>query len=594
MEMNRFKSIMLENHTKGKANLHGLYTDRQIYRSSVSSSQQEIEEEKLYHYRNLDFQFIGTDYRTPEKLVLFVYVPEQMLACNLPFLPYLTAYEDYLLRLLSPAVNQLSEAYQNTHKNARESPQLTMQPVSTAVLRRNGCIYMPHKKAFRLRLHIQMPLINATWLNGKSGFKAVKAVLNQIGDEVENIEEQEFRTHVLLHSHQLEIRNLLREKQLDAFVANGSILPRKNGKNEPMENAKPFISPKELQITLQLSDGTKLTGMGLKRGITVITGGGYSGKSTLLDSLEMGIYNHKKGDGREYVITEDTACKIYAEDGRWVSHADISPFYSYIPGDIHDFSTPKASGSISQAVSIIETVYGGSRLLLIDEDTSATNFMIRDANMRKLVKREPIVPFTDRVEELKERGVSTVLVIGGSSEYLKYADRVLLMEDYELKDKTEEARRCLSLPDRQGDEEKGLESSGFMQPEEGMRKNAYRWTEEKYLQMEGSETKAIGARCVEMEPAGCIRLDAYTADIRKMTAVSSKEQINSLAYMLEKLITKTEQEEIDLKYWCEQAAAGLFAQTIGTVLPYTHKYELWLEAVRPVDLLMAACRLRRV
>lgn len=586
--MNRFKSIMSENHTKAKANLHVLYTDRQIHRSSVSSSQQEIEEEKLYDYRDLSFQFAGTDYRTPEQLVLFVYVPEEALLCDVSFLLYNTAFEDYLLRQTSAAVNQLSEDYQNTHKSAREKPHFSMHPVNAVVQRRSGCIYMPHRRAFRLRIHVQMPLINGVWINGKSGFKAVKAVLNLINDKIAGIDKQNLRTHVRLYEQQLEIRELLRKENLVAFIANGSILPRKNGTQEPMEEARPFVSPKELQVRFCLSDGNEFVGMGMKKGITVITGGGYSGKSTLLDSLEMGIYNHKKGDGREYVITDESACKIYAEDGRWVSHTDISPFFSYIPGesmardgnDVHDFSTPHASGSLSQAAGIVEAVYGGSRLLLIDEDTSATNFMIRDANMRKLVEHEPIIPFTDRVEELSSRGISTVLVIGGSSEYLKYADRVLLMEDYECKDRTRDAKMLLGILDEANDRKNMTVHADSA------------WMKEKYLQRKVSQENLLGSRCVEIMSTNQIRLNDNIANIAKLTAIISKEQMNNLAYQMEQLITDKDNENTELRSRCEHAVEGLFERTADTVLPYTHKYEFWLEEIRPLDLLMAVCRLR--
>ena len=161
------------------------------------------------------------------------------------------------------------------------------------------------------------------------------------------------------------------------------ILPRENGTDEPMKNAIPFISPPELSVTISFSDGSELSGMAIRKGVTVITGGGYSGKSTMLDAIEMGIYCHIPGDGREYVITDESALKIDAEDGRPVSGLDISPFFRFLPGnaDASCFSTPHASGSVSQAANIVEAVYSGSKLLLIDEDKSATNFMIRDRNM---------------------------------------------------------------------------------------------------------------------------------------------------------------------------------------------------------------------
>ena len=159
-------------------------------------------------------------------------------------------------------------------------------------------------------------------------------------------------------------------------------------------------------------------GMLFRRGVTVITGGGYSGKSTLLDALSAGIYNHVEGDGRELVLTDQSAMKISAEDGRSVRHVNLSPFIKWMPGgDPADFSTDHASGSTSQAANVMEAVGWGVKLLLIDEDKSATNFMIQDPVMRILVEKEPVTPFVDRVRELQERkGVSTILVIGGSSE----------------------------------------------------------------------------------------------------------------------------------------------------------------------------------
>jgi len=231
-------------------------------------------------------------------------------------------------------------------------------------------------------------------------------------------------------------------------VADGSILPCENDTAMPMKNATIFKSPESLRRTITFSDGSTIAGMAIPCGVTVITGGGYSGKSTLLDAIEMGIYNHIPNDGREFVITDDTALKIYAEDGRPVHSIDMSPFFKYLPGDVDvkSFSTLHASGSVSQTANIIEAVCAGSKLLLIDEDRSATNFMIRDSNMRKVVKKEPIIPFTDRVRELsRDKGVSTILVIGGSSEYLSYADTVILKDDYVARDITREVRTLSDL-----------------------------------------------------------------------------------------------------------------------------------------------------
>lgn len=438
--MNHFKKIMTQNHMQNKECLHMLYTDRQIYISSVSSSMQPVEDEKLFHYREVSFSFAGTGFRTPEKVVLYVWIPGRLLNYEKEMTSERIPSEDWLMRRLSKPINALSETWQNDHKDVREKSAFSMQEVSHVVRRRNGCLYMELQEAFRIRISFRFPLINGHSVNGKSGFKGMKQLLDMICDILETTDKEELRAHIRLYKKQWEIREYLKKNSLLAFVADGSILPREGDTREPMRGAVPFQSPPQLRVEIPLSDGTKIEGMGVKKGITIITGGGYSGKSTLLDALEQGIYFHVAGDGREYVIVEETACKIYAEDGRVVHNMDISPFFSYIPGqsDRHDFSTPHASGSLSQATNIVEAVYGGSRLLLIDEDTSATNFMIRDRLMRQLVQKESIIPYTDRIRELSERDVTTILVIGGSGEYLEYGDCVLLLEDYRVYDRTEE------------------------------------------------------------------------------------------------------------------------------------------------------------
>jgi predicted ABC-class ATPase len=207
----------------------------------------------------------------------------------------------------------------------------------------------------------------------------------------------------------------------------------------------PFEAPASLAVELSLPDGGTVRGLGVAEGVSLIVGGGFHGKSTLLGALALGIYDHPPGDGRERCVTRADAVQIRAEDGRPVTGVDISPFIGTLPGGrgTRRFSTRNASGSTSQAASTVEAVAAGSRLLLIDEDTSATNFMIRDARMRRLVPAtsEPIVPFVDRIRELHRRlGVSTVLVMGGSGDYLDVADHVVHMDHYRPRDVTAAAR----------------------------------------------------------------------------------------------------------------------------------------------------------
>lgn len=245
------------------------------------------------------------------------------------------------------------------------------------------------------------------------------------------------------------LRMALAGSKLVAFVADGAILPRRSGVDErPMSDSEaiPFIAPDSLRVAFNLPNRGRITGMGIPRGVTLIVGGGYHGKSTLLNAIQQGVYNHFPGDGREFVVTNPLAFKIRAEDGRRIEKTSITPFISNLPygRDTDVFSSENASGSTSQAANIIEGVEAGASALLIDEDTSATNFMIRDHRMQELVAKEnePITPFIDKVGQLfSEQGVSTLLVIGGSGDYFDVADLVIGMNAYVPQDVTDEAKR---------------------------------------------------------------------------------------------------------------------------------------------------------
>jgi predicted ABC-class ATPase len=244
------------------------------------------------------------------------------------------------------------------------------------------------------------------------------------------------------------LRSKLDSLGLIAFVADGAVLPRVSGIDpRPLTQGEvvPFSTPESLRVTVDLPNHGTTTGMGIPKGVTLIVGGGYHGKSTLLEALERGIYNHVPGDGRELVVSNYNTIKIRAEDGRNIEKVDISPFISNLPfgQDTKQFSTKDASGSTSQAANIIEALEVGAEVLLIDEDTSATNFMIRDHRMQELVAkdREPITPFIDKVQQLyRDYAVSTILVIGGSGDYFDVADHVICMVEYLPQDVTGKAR----------------------------------------------------------------------------------------------------------------------------------------------------------
>ena len=254
---------------------------------------------------------------------------------------------------------------------------------------------------------------------------------------------------VFLAEDQAYIRQELERRHLAAFVADGAVLPRESGVSDrPMAGAVPFAAPETMAVELDLPHRGRLRGMGVPEGITLIAGGGYHGKSTLLKALERGVYDHVAGDGREYVITRSSALKIRAEDGRKITNTDVSLFINHLPNgrDTVRFSTLDASGSTSQAANIIEGIESGSRVLLIDEDTSAANLMARDGLMRLAIApdKEPITPFLERVSDLyKKAGVSVILVVGSCGDYFHVADKILQMDAYRALDITDRTRALL-------------------------------------------------------------------------------------------------------------------------------------------------------
>ncbi|HAS6999193.1 TPA: ABC-ATPase domain-containing protein [Vibrio parahaemolyticus] len=256
--------------------------------------------------------------------------------------------------------------------------------------------------------------------------------------------------HCQVVEDQSALREQLEAHNLVAFVANGSVLPRIAGNCDlPMKEAVEFTAPESLQVTLHAPNKGYITGLGIPQGITLIVGGGFHGKSTLLNAIERSIYDHIPGDGREYIVTDQKAMKIRAEDGRCVHHLNLSNYINHLPmgKDTADFSTQDASGSTSQAAWLQESIEAGATSLLIDEDTSATNFMIRDERMQALVAKgdEPITPLVDRIGQLRdELDISTIIVMGGSGDYLDVANTVIQMHDYQAVDVTEKAKQVIA------------------------------------------------------------------------------------------------------------------------------------------------------
>ena len=363
------------------------------------------------------------------------------------------AAEDFLLRRLQRQLSDKKDrkevvSQDGYHRGGSGKSGLVMACRTGQLVLERTAVLLSHNE-IEVRLEVGFPAYGRTIAAGeleKIFTKQFPEIVNRVFT-YSKIAKDEMRAAVELSDDQLAIREALKERELVAFVANGAILPRMSGISElPLKGALAFETPESMQVTLDLPHRGKITGMGIKKGVTLIAGGGYHGKSTLLKAIQNGVYNHVAGDGREYVITDDSAVKLRAEEGRAIKEEDISMFLNHLPNhaDTAKFSTENASGSTSQAAGTMEAMEGGAKLLLIDEDTSATNFMVRDYKMALLVaeEKEPITPYLSCVRSIYEKlGISTILVVGSSGAYLSAADCVLCLDEYQVRDVTERAKQ---------------------------------------------------------------------------------------------------------------------------------------------------------
>lgn len=358
------------------------------------------------------------------------------------------ALQDYLIRIFDREIGRQVKGRRGTGNSGL----VTVDAGGQEILERTAAVV--NDRFVEVRFAAGLPASGRRCL----GQEAIVMLLDEIPKIVDRslyfqaIEPDALAAYLAAAADQEWLRGQLPVMGLVAFVAEGAVLPRESGvSGAPLQHdhVVKFVAPDELRVEVQLPNRGRITGMGIPEGVTLIAGGGYHGKSTLLKALERGVYNHVPGDGRDLVATRADAVKIRAEDGRRVEKVNISPFISNLPFGVNTelFSTENASGSTSQAANIMEALEMSARLLLIDEDTSATNFMIRDGLMQRLISKdqEPITPFIDQVRNLyKEHGVSTILVMGGSGDYFEVADTVIAMENYRPRVVTAEARQIAS------------------------------------------------------------------------------------------------------------------------------------------------------
>ena len=408
-------------------------------------------------------------------------------------------------------------------KGSGKSGLISVSRCTQEVLERTACRIDPKNGDIVLRMEIGFPA-NGRTINAR---ELEKILFDFVPECVKyalfykNMDAKRLRAIVDLAEDQHYIREMLPQMGLCAFVANGSVLPRESGISpRPMKGGVRFQSPKELEVTMELPHKGKITGMGIRKGITLIVGGGYHGKSTLLKALELGVYDHIAGDGREYVITDNTAVKLRAEDGRSIQKTDISMFINDLPNgkDTVGFCTEDASGSTSQAANVVESIEAGTSLLLIDEDTSATNFMIRDELMQRVIHcdMEPITPFIERIRELyDDYGISTVIVAGSSGAYFHVADTIIQMDRYVPKDITAYAKKAAeSYPAVSGPEAPAKKPDFQRCPRAG----------KGFRENDRIKMKTMGREAV--------MINKETIDLRYVEQITDSEQVTALGYCM--------------------------------------------------------------
>jgi predicted ABC-class ATPase len=352
------------------------------------------------------------------------------------------ALEDFVGRSFSLAIKEVVKG----DRGDGVSGKMSIAFYGQAVLERNAVLI--ENGDIELRFCIGLPAVKRT-VDAQQAiimlFEELPAlVLQALSPLKTNIRKVE--QHIDSVEDQQSLRAQLTEHNLVAFIADGSQLPRCSGIDDrPLSGTILFEAPKSVAVELEQIHGGVIRGMGIHQGVTLIVGGGFHGKSTLLHAIERGVYDHIPNDGREKVVTVTSAVKIRAEDRRVITDVDISPFIDRLPQgkNTHHFYTQDASGSTSQAANIMEALAVETALLLIDEDTSATNFMIRDERMQALVSKdkEPITPLVHRIRDLyHDEAVSLILVMGGSGDFFGVADTVIMMDNYLVKDVTVEAK----------------------------------------------------------------------------------------------------------------------------------------------------------
>lgn len=500
----------------------------------------------------------GDPFATPSRCRIFIKAAQT----NIPDSLFSTrsrkiALEDFIGRSFSSAIQREVRGGRGDGK----SGEMLIASYGQEVLERNAVLI--HDGNIELRMQIGLPadrravnaqqaiimLFDELPAVVTTGLEPLKTNLIKVQQHVDSVEDQQT------------LRQQLSEQHLVAFIANGSLLPRRSGIDDrPLPEAVSFQAPESLAVKLEQTHGSVICGLGIPVGVTLIVGGGFHGKSTLLHALERGVYDHIPGDGREKIVTLPCAVKIRAEDRRVITEVDISPFISKLPQgkDTRHFSTQDASGSTSQATNIMEALSAGSKMLLIDEDTSASNFMIRDERMQALVskEKEPITPLVHRIHDLQQdNGVSVTLVMGGSGDFFGVADTVIMMDNYMAKDVTGQAKALAHNIIPEGADFPAIKAKNLRLPQAQCLNPAYHGDREKI--------QAIEKRI--------LRYGQTNIDVSQVEQLIDNAQLTAIGYLIRyyyQQIIQNDSGSLDMAIGLHEVLNKVELQGLDCLTPY--------------------------
>ena len=591
--MKRLKSILLSM----DPNTHTYKSMYEAKMTIIDTEKHYVEYNSTYYYKSIGFEISHTHKLAQDKPTILITIPCDTLGICVPDKVTEMAEADFCLRVFKKYIDELNEELYNRSRPDYENGKYYICVPGGEVICRNtayfalcpqkdyvngsgSTVYILNDGITRspivclcIRIQVQLPK--------KKLRKTMQMLCKDLPEAVDrfisDFDNESLMQVIELTKKQAKIRSWLSDSNYCAFIANGSILPRAKGRDVPMLDAIPFKAPQNDEIEV-----CGVRGMGIKKGVTVITGGGYSGKSTLLDAISAGIYDHILGDGRELCITDVSAVTISAEDGRSIKHVNISPFIKWLPGgNTSDFSTDHASGSTSQAANIMEAVDCNAKLLLIDEDRSATNFMIRDRMMKELIEKEPITPFTDRVNELhKANGVSTILVIGGSGEYLSVADKIYMMEDYLIHDVTDKSKNICS----------SYNVTSVFPSSANWQQCRTLYSDRFSSYPEGSDTEKL-----EVSDMGFVIIGDEKIDVRGLHDIVSPRQLDTLGFMLRYLEVSNNDRKIDIEKKINDLYARIDEEGIDFLYSsFFTTCERFLDLPRKQELMALVNRMRKI